>query len=137
MGCFLLCAVLGLAEGVTLYLLSKFAERYDAHTYSLLVSLWASARQGCQFYDRLVRHGARCISRQYLAPARTHWVSHVAQHVRIGISLCWHLSHHPLHSPTVRTAQMSRASATDSAAVPELLTGAAAVRRCGGRWAAS
>ena len=36
-GCFILCAVLGLAEGLTLYVLSKFAERYDAVTYSLLV----------------------------------------------------------------------------------------------------
>lgn len=36
-GCFILCAVLGLCEGLTLYVLSKFAERYDAHTYSLLV----------------------------------------------------------------------------------------------------
>ena len=36
-GCFILCAVLGLTEGLTLYVLSKFAERYDAVTYSLLV----------------------------------------------------------------------------------------------------
>lgn len=31
--------MLGLCEGLTLYVLSKFAERYDAHTYSLLVGL--------------------------------------------------------------------------------------------------
>lgn len=36
-GCFLLCVVLGLAEAFTLYVLSKFAERYDAHSYGSLV----------------------------------------------------------------------------------------------------
>lgn len=36
-GCILLCIVLGAVEGFTLYVLSKFAERYSAHTYSRLV----------------------------------------------------------------------------------------------------
>ncbi len=37
MGCFLLCLVLGLCEAFTLYVLSKFSERYQARTYSGLV----------------------------------------------------------------------------------------------------
>ena len=36
-GCFLLCLVLGLCEAFTLYVLSKFSERYQARTYSGLV----------------------------------------------------------------------------------------------------
>jgi hypothetical protein len=36
-GCFLLCIILGGCEAFTLYVLSKFAERYQAHTYSGLV----------------------------------------------------------------------------------------------------
>lgn len=30
--------MLGIGQGLTLYTLSKYAERYDAHTYSVLVS---------------------------------------------------------------------------------------------------
>ncbi|BDA50337.1 Putative sodium-coupled neutral amino acid transporter 7 [Coccomyxa sp. Obi] len=36
-GCLILCLVLGACEAFTLYVLSKFAERYQAHTYSGLV----------------------------------------------------------------------------------------------------
>lgn len=36
-GCFLLCIVLGACEAFTLYVLSKFSERYRARTYSGLV----------------------------------------------------------------------------------------------------
>ena len=36
-GCFLLCIVLGACEAFTLYVLSKFSERYGARTYSGLV----------------------------------------------------------------------------------------------------
>jgi amino acid permease len=36
-GCFLLCIVLGACEAFTLYVLSKFSERYQARTYSGLV----------------------------------------------------------------------------------------------------
>ena len=37
LGCFLLCLLLGPCEALTLYVLAKFSERYDAHTYSKLV----------------------------------------------------------------------------------------------------
>lgn len=37
LGCLLTCIALGVGQGLTLYTLSKFAERYDAHTYSVLV----------------------------------------------------------------------------------------------------
>ncbi len=36
-GCLILCLVLGACEAFTLYVLSKFAERYQSHTYSGLV----------------------------------------------------------------------------------------------------
>jgi len=36
-GCFLLCVALGVCEAFTLYVLSKFSERYRARTYSVLV----------------------------------------------------------------------------------------------------
>lgn len=37
LGCLLLCLALASFQGLTLYVLSKFAERYDAKTYSILV----------------------------------------------------------------------------------------------------
>ncbi len=43
-GCLVLCVLLGMGQGVTLYTLSKFAERYNAHTYSLLVRLLSLAQ---------------------------------------------------------------------------------------------
>ena len=36
-GCFLLCIILGACEAFTMYVLSKFAERYQAPTYSGLI----------------------------------------------------------------------------------------------------
>lgn len=36
-GCFLLCVALGVCEAFTLYVLSKFSERYRARTHSVLV----------------------------------------------------------------------------------------------------
>ena len=36
-GCFLLCIVLGACEAFPMYVLSKFAERYQAPTYSGLI----------------------------------------------------------------------------------------------------
>lgn len=43
LGCLLACIALGVGQGLTLYTLSKFAERYDAHTYSVLVRAQRSA----------------------------------------------------------------------------------------------
>lgn len=52
-GCFLLCIILGACEAFTMYVLSKFAERYQAPTYSGLIrkalgrKLSASERNSC------------------------------------------------------------------------------------------
>lgn len=37
LGCLLTCIFLGIGQGLTLYTLSKFAERYQANNYSVLV----------------------------------------------------------------------------------------------------
>lgn len=61
-GCFLLCIILGACEAFTMYVLSKFAERYQAPTYSGLIrkalgrKLSASGRLASCFQDALRIH---------------------------------------------------------------------------------
>ena len=95
-GCFLLCIILGACEAFTMYVLSKFAERYQAPTYSGLVrkalgrKLSASKNHGPLTIESAglaacMRRNCNCYSSQ---PSNPGGFKCVALPICVGVQVC-------------------------------------------------